>query len=158
MESKSYYNPELLYSQCIVSYVKHLKPKPSHLDEIDGLQTLPANILADIYLAVSFQLFGDMTSFCYYIFLLCYSFYCRHAIRNESQLHYSAVCVECCHLNCAVNWWIFNILCVCFLFSSFICFFCAFSQTIWRQIELRWRWLYTGDLDEQIGGLTRYFV
>lgn len=122
MESKSYYNPELLYSQCIVSYVKHLKPKPSHLDEIDGLQTLPANILADIYLAVSFQLFGDMTSFCYYIFLLCYSFYCWHAIRNESQLHYSAVCFECCHLNCAVNWWIFNILCVCFLFSSFICF------------------------------------
>lgn len=55
MESKSYYNPELLYSQCIVSYVKHLKPKPSHLDEIDGLQTLPPNILADIYLAVSNQ-------------------------------------------------------------------------------------------------------
>lgn len=53
MEPKSYYNPESLYSQCIVSYVKHLKPKTSQLDEIDGLQTLPPNILADIYLAVS---------------------------------------------------------------------------------------------------------
>lgn len=53
MESKSYYNPELLYSQCIASYVKHLKPKTCQLDEIDGLQTLPPNILADIYTAVS---------------------------------------------------------------------------------------------------------
>lgn len=52
MESKSYHNADSLYSQCIVSYVKHLKPKRSHLDEIDGLQMLPPNILADIYLAV----------------------------------------------------------------------------------------------------------
>lgn len=36
-------------------YVKHLKPKISQLDEIDGLQTLPANILADIYLSVSIK-------------------------------------------------------------------------------------------------------
>lgn len=55
MEPKSYYNPEPLYSQCIVSYVKHLKPKTSQLDEIDGLQMLPPNILADIYLAVSWD-------------------------------------------------------------------------------------------------------
>lgn len=53
MESKSYYNPKSLYSHCVASYVKHLKPKTSQLDEIDGLQTLPPNILADIYLAVS---------------------------------------------------------------------------------------------------------
>lgn len=53
MESKSYYNPVSLYSQCIVNYVKHLKPRTSQLDEIDGLQMLPPNILADIYLAVS---------------------------------------------------------------------------------------------------------
>ncbi|XP_031628724.1 amyloid protein-binding protein 2 [Contarinia nasturtii] len=53
MASKSYYNPERLYSQCIVSYVKNLQPKTSQLDEIDGLQMLPPNILADIYLAMS---------------------------------------------------------------------------------------------------------
>lgn len=56
MESKSYYNPESLYNQCIVSYVKHLKPTTSQLDDIDGLQMLPPNILADIYLAVSWSI------------------------------------------------------------------------------------------------------
>lgn len=54
MASKSYSNPQSLYSLCIVKYVKHLKPKTSQLDEIDGLQMLPPNILADIYLAVSY--------------------------------------------------------------------------------------------------------
>lgn len=53
MESKSYYNPDLLYNQCIKCYVRHLKPKTSQLDGIGGLQVLPPNILADIYLAVS---------------------------------------------------------------------------------------------------------
>lgn len=53
MEPKSYYNPQSLYTLCIVNYVKHLKPRTSQLDEIDGLQTLPPNILADIYLAMS---------------------------------------------------------------------------------------------------------
>lgn len=56
MESKSYFNPNSLYSHCVASYVKHLKPKTSQLDEIDGLQTLPPNILADIYLAVSWKM------------------------------------------------------------------------------------------------------
>lgn len=53
MESKSYYNPDSLYNQCIMCYVKNLKPKTSQLDGIGGLQILPPNILADIYLAVS---------------------------------------------------------------------------------------------------------
>lgn len=55
MESKSYYNPDSLYNQCISCYVKNLKPKMSQLDGINGLQILPPNILADIYLAVSIQ-------------------------------------------------------------------------------------------------------
>lgn len=38
-------------------YVKNIKPKVRQLDEIDGLQTLPPNILADIYLAVSITLY-----------------------------------------------------------------------------------------------------
>lgn len=61
MESKSYYNPKSLYSHCVASYVKHLKPKTSQLDEIDGLQTLPPNILADIYLAVSWKWYISTT-------------------------------------------------------------------------------------------------
>lgn len=58
METKSYYNPDSLYNQCILGYVKHLKPKTTQLDGIDGLQTLPPNILADIYLIVSVCLFS----------------------------------------------------------------------------------------------------
>ena len=53
METRPRYNPQRLYSHCVASYVKHLKPTTSQLDEIDGLQMLPPNILADIYLAVS---------------------------------------------------------------------------------------------------------
>lgn len=55
MELKSYHNPDALYKQCIVCYVKHLKPNVKTLDEIDGLQMLPPNILADIYLTVSIR-------------------------------------------------------------------------------------------------------
>lgn len=55
MEAKSYFNPKSLYSHCVASYVKNLQPKTSQLDEIDGLQILPPNILADIYLAVSLK-------------------------------------------------------------------------------------------------------
>lgn len=61
MEPKSYYNPQSLYTLCIVNYVKHLKPRTSQLDEIDGLQTLPPNILADIYLAVSWETLKNNT-------------------------------------------------------------------------------------------------
>lgn len=75
MEAKSYYNPDSLYNQCIMCYVKHLKPKVRQLDEIDGLQTLPPNILADIYLAVSFACdsiydFISLAFVCFFYFVL----------------------------------------------------------------------------------------
>lgn len=53
MEEKPNYNPTTLYNQCIETYVKSLQPTVSQLDEIAGLQMMPPNILADIYLAVS---------------------------------------------------------------------------------------------------------
>lgn len=103
MESKSYFNPKSLYSHCVASYVKHLKPKTSQLDEIDGLQTLPPNILADIYLAVSWKMICHN-----YIPLLCTSIFLYHFVflvvshliaitRNAWEpfklLYYFAICL-----------------------------------------------------------------
>lgn len=52
MESKSYFTSETLYKQCVLCYVKNLSPNVNKLNEIDGIQLLPPNILADIYLTV----------------------------------------------------------------------------------------------------------
>lgn len=66
MELKSYHSPDALYKQCIVCYVKHLKPNVKTLDEIDGLQMLPPNILADIYLTVSIRNTQKQTTHSWY--------------------------------------------------------------------------------------------
>lgn len=53
MEGKTNRNPESLYKQCVMCYVKNLREDVRTLDEMIGLQQMPPNVLADIYLAVS---------------------------------------------------------------------------------------------------------
>lgn len=53
MELKPNHNPESLYEQCVMCYVKNLRQDVRTMDEMNGLQQLPPIILADIYLIVS---------------------------------------------------------------------------------------------------------
>lgn len=142
MESKSYYNPKSLYSHCVASYVKHLKPKTSQLDEIDGLQTLPPNILADIYLAVSWKWYSttviwlNVVSVFFRFFSGCLTFNCYHAQCTTIQilllLYYLFIylfvlkCLWISSLSKRKKWWVNLFITMAVInnlfFSSFISF------------------------------------
>lgn len=93
MEEKTNYNPTTLYNQCIATYVKSLKPTVSQLDEIDGLQMMPPNILADIYLAVSINQSVQFVSFQFVYFhsvFIDYNwFICLHWSNNMESAQIS---------------------------------------------------------------------
>lgn len=103
MESKSYYNPDLLYSRCIAVYVTNLRPKTSQLDEIDGLQMLPPNILADIYLAVSWN---------FYSFLSLVLFFCSFNVDFQFNTRSIWLIVQCTHelIDCIIQQFVLSIV------------------------------------------------